>query len=123
MANSQLVKFIELARLRGFDDWQIREPLLKKGWPEDEVEEAFIFIKNQHHSSNRIYISLDDDVIRALEKRAKKNMFSLQEQVEDIIRRSCVNVKKNAQPEDKVDDLLLKMFSRKNSGRPRKGNL
>ena len=120
MPNKDLIKFILEARSRGFDDWQIREPLLKQGWPAADVEETFMFIKNQHHASHRISISLDDDVIKALEKRAKKNMFSLQEQVEDIIRRSCVNVKKS-EVTDNVDDLLLKMFSRKNSGRPRKG--
>ena len=36
-ANKQLLKFIKQARERGFDDYQIKEPLLKRGWPADEV--------------------------------------------------------------------------------------
>ena len=40
-ANTKLVSFIKEARKRGFDDFQIREPLLKKGWPSEEIEKAF----------------------------------------------------------------------------------
>ena len=43
-----------------------------------------------------------------------------QEQIEDIVRRSCVNAKKTSETQDNVDDLFLKLFSRKNTGRPRK---
>ena len=53
-------------------------------------------------------------------KRAKKNMLTVPEQIEDIIRRSCVNTKKNSEAQDNVDDAFLKLFSRKTSGRPRK---
>ena len=69
----------------------------------------------------KLLITLDDDEEKLLEKRAKSNMMTLQEQVEDIIRRSCVNTKKAAaQPKDNIDDALVKVFSRQNTGRPRK---
>ena len=48
-----------------------------------------------------------------IEKRAKRNMLTVPEQIEDIVRRSCVNTKKNSEVQDKVDDLFLKLFSRK----------
>lgn len=133
--NPELIKFILEARKRGFDDWQIREPLLKKGWPETIVEQAFTCLKKQEDASlkkkekqsgkivykykNSIMIHLDSEILKMIEKRAKKNILTIQEQIEDIVRRSCVNLKKNAAVQDNVDDLLLKLFSRKNTGRPR----
>ena len=41
-----------------------------------------------------ISIELDKDEIKILEKRAKKNLMTLKEQIEDIIRRSCVSSSK-----------------------------
>jgi hypothetical protein len=68
-----------------------------------------------------ISIDLDEEEVKLLEKRAKKNILSLKEQVEDIIRRSCVNAKKNkSTPDDKFDDKLIGIFSRRAKGRPRK---
>ena len=40
-----------------------------------------------------ITISLDDEELKILNKRAKKNLLTLKEQVEDIIRRSCISAK------------------------------
>ena len=135
-ANSELVNFILEARRRGFDDWQIREPLLKNGWLESEVQKAFLYIKQEqdrklkekkkydgkiiYKYKNSITIHLDSEVLKIVEKRAKKNMLTVPEQIEDIIRRSCVNTKKNSEAQDNVDDAFLKLFSRKTSGRPRK---
>lgn len=135
-ANSELIKFILEARRRGFDDWQIREPLLKHDWPENEVERAFCEIKQEEEKKlkkrertrenkviyvykNSMTIHLDNEVLKIIEKRAKRNMLSAKEQIEDIVRRSCANTKKNSAVKDDVDDLFLRLFSRKNTGRPR----
>lgn len=69
----------------------------------------------------KILITLDDEEEKLLEKRAKANLMTLEAQVQDIIRRSCVNTKQNSsQPKDNIDDELVKLFSRQNTGRPRK---
>ncbi len=66
----------------------------------------------------KITITLDDEEIEVLEKRAKKNIFSLTEQVEDIIRRSCVNSsKKTTVPKVNCDDKLVGIFSRQKTGK------
>lgn len=136
-ANLDVVRFLIEARNRGFEDWQLREVLLKNKWPSEEIEKAFAYIKAQEEASlkkkqnqdgkivykykNSITIHLDEDVLKVIEKRAKKNMLTSTEQIEDIIRRSCVSTKKSSgEPEDKVDDLFLKLFSRKRCGRQRK---
>jgi hypothetical protein len=69
----------------------------------------------------KLTIYLDDEELAVLEKRAKKNFFTLKEQVEDIIRRSCIVSKgKSKSKPIKVDDKLIGIFSRQRSGRPRK---
>lgn len=69
----------------------------------------------------RVSISLSDEEVKTLEKRAKKNLMSLQEQVEDIIRRSVVNTKKGTSySKVKPDDRLVSIFSREIRGRKRK---
>ena len=87
-ANKQLVKFIKQARERGFDDYQIKEPLMRRGWPLDEVEKAFFHLKPRYKFKNKINIFVDSDVLKIIEKRAKKNLFTVSEQIEDIVRRS-----------------------------------
>ena len=53
-------------------------------------------------------IFLDEELREALEKRAKKNMLTLPDQIEDILRRSTLNQKlKKSPPEDKMDDKLV----------------
>ncbi|MDO8623673.1 MAG: hypothetical protein Q7R52_05500 [archaeon] len=110
--NPKLIRFIKEARKRGFDDYQIRQPLMQKGWPIDEIESAFAVLKPNPKYKNKISLFLDSDVIKLIEKRAKKNMFTISEQIEDILRRSCVNVKKTKK-EEKLDDLLVSLFSRR----------
>ena len=127
--NPKLIEFIQKARAMGYEDYNIRIPLLEKGWPLDEVQRAFMIIKEGEEKNkkkkeklagkvvyrykNSLMIHLDSEVFKIVERRAKKNMLTAPEQVEDIIRRSCVNVKKNSATQDNVDDLLLKLFSRK----------
>ncbi len=60
-----------------------------------------------------ITIRLSDKEIKLLKKRAKKNLLTLTEQVEDIVRRSCINSRKIAPFSDKIDDKLVGLFSRK----------
>ncbi len=110
--NPKLVKFIKEARKRGFDDFQIKEPLLKNGWPHAEVERAFSFITPRYKFKNKVCIFLDSNVLNILEKRAKKNMFNLHEQIEDILRRSSINAR--GRKKEKLDDLLVSIFSRIN---------
>ena len=65
---------------------------------------------------SKITIELDEQELKILKKRAKANFFSLREQIEDIVRRSCANTKKGTRP-FKVDDKLVSIFSRQKSGR------
>ena len=67
-----------------------------------------------------VTITLDDEVQKVLEKRAKKNLMSLREQIEDIIRRSAVRTKTGTTTTIKTDDKLVGIFSRQKRGRKRK---
>ena len=118
--NHKLVKFIKEARKRGFDDYEIKEPLLKQGWPIDEIEKAFSMLKPRYKFKNKICLYIDSDVLKIIEKRAKKNIFTISEQIDDILRRSVINYKgKKGEPE-KLDDMLVSIFSRARRGRKSK---
>ncbi|MFA5259555.1 MAG: hypothetical protein WC979_08435 [Candidatus Pacearchaeota archaeon] len=65
----------------------------------------------------RLTIDLDDEETAILKKRAKKNMFELKEQVEDIVRRSCINAKNAKVSQSKCDDKLVDIFSRDARGK------
>ena len=65
-------------------------------------------------------ISLDNEEIKILKKRAKKNLLSLREQIEDIVRRSCINSGKRKYRVIKTDDKLVGIFSRERKGRKKK---
>ena len=119
MPNKELVRFIKESRKRGFDDFQIREPLLKKGWPLEEIEKAFYALKPRYKLKNKISVYLDSEVLKIIDKRAKKNMLTLSEQIEDILRRSCVNMKKGTSKPTKCDDNLVAIFSRERKRRKR----
>jgi hypothetical protein len=68
----------------------------------------------------KLTISLDEAEVKILMKRAKKNLLTLREQVEDIIRLSCVRSSKGSYRGFKVDDKLVAMFSRERRGRKKK---
>jgi len=112
-----LIKFIKEARKRGFDDYEIRTPLLKQGWPVFEVEMAFNSLKRakREHISfkNKVTIYINNELLYLIEKRAKKNMLTLPEQIEDILRRSTLSLKKGKLTGEKIDDLLVSLFSRR----------
>lgn len=112
MANQELIKFILEARKRKFTDTKITEALLSNGWPMHEINLGFQALREKHNFKNSVTIWLDKDIIKLLEKRAKKNMLTLPEQVEDILRRSVLNNKSNPKKE-KLDDMLVGLFSRK----------
>jgi len=112
MANPDLVRFILEARKRNFDDKKIKEALLSNKWPLSEINSGFEAVREKTHFKNSLTIWLDKEIIRILEKRAKRNMLTLPEQVEDIIRRSVAN-QKPTQKKEKLDDMLVGLFSRK----------
>jgi len=121
MADRRLTRFIKEARKRGFDDYQIKEPLLRKGWPIEIIEEAFASLKPKVKFKNKLTIYLDSEVLEAIDKRARKNIFTIPEQIEDILRRSVINSKVagSVKPE-KLDDMLVGVFSRQTRGKKRK---
>jgi len=116
-ANKELVEFIKKARERGFDDLQIKNPLLERGWQIDEIEKAFSVLKPRYKFKNKITVFLDSDVLKVLEKRAKKNMFTVSEQIDDILRRSVISSKRGYPKPIKIDDSLINIFSREKRGR------
>jgi hypothetical protein len=113
MPVKELVKFIKEARKRGFDDYEIRSPLIKKGWPPEKIDGAFASLKPRIKFKNKITIYLDSDILKIIEKRAKKNIFTIPEQIEDILRRSCARGFKKTTQNEKIDDLLVSIFSRR----------
>jgi len=65
-----------------------------------------------------ITITIDDEAKKVLSVRAKKNMFTLREQIEDILRQSALRTKNsNKMAEIKFDDRLIGIFSREKRGR------
>jgi hypothetical protein len=119
MPDKNLIKFIIEARKKGYSDLQIRTPLIENGWPVNKIEKAFDSLNPKFKSKNQICIFLDTEVLKRLEKRAKKNLFTIPEQIEDILRRSCIMGKPSVSNE-KIDDLLVKCFSRSRRGRKNK---
>ncbi len=111
--NTDLLRFIREARRRGYSDEKIKEALLGNGWPVSEVKTAFDSIKSEFHSKHSVSIWLDDEILRKLETRAKKNLLSLPEQVEDILRRSVLSTTGKNSHKEKLDDMLIGLFSRK----------
>lgn len=112
MVNAQLLEFIKEARKRGFDNHEIKQALKGEGWSEDEIEHGFEHALEKR-AKNQISIYLDDSVLTAIEKRAKRNMLSVSAQIEDIVRRSAVNAQSKPVKPEKLDDLLVAIFSRK----------
>lgn len=110
--NKKLKDFITESRKRGFSDLQIRNSLTNYGWPLNLVEKAFVSLNPKFKFKNQVCIFLGDELLSKLEKRANKNMFTISEQIEDILRRSCIS-KKKTPAEEKLDDRLVSLFSRR----------
>jgi hypothetical protein len=109
--NKQLLDFVKEARKRGYSDLQIRKVIEEKGWPSGETDKVFEHLNPKFKLKNQICIFLSSELIRKIEKRAKENMFTTSEQIEDILRRSCLT--KKTIKEEKLDDTLVALFSRK----------
>jgi hypothetical protein len=60
-----------------------------------------------------ITVSVEEELYNLLEKRAKKNMCDVDELVCEILRHSMVSYKKGSAVEDKTDDALVRLFSRR----------
>ena len=121
MVNQDLIAFIKEARRRGFGDYDIRKALVNHDWPEKEIEKGFIFLQPKYESKNQISLFLSDELLEALDKRAKKNMCTVAEQIEDILRRSTISqTKKNPSIDEKLDDTLVSIFSRRRTGKKKK---
>ncbi len=121
MANQELVNFIKESRKRGFGDGDVRRALINHGWPLAEVESAFNSLVQKYTNKNQITLFLSDELMTTLQKRAKKNMFTVSEQIEDILRRSTINLSKKKSPYDaKLDDTLVGLFSRYRTGPKKK---
>ena len=124
----ELIRFIREARNRGFDDEEIRKPLIKQGWKPEIIEKALVEVekerlRKEYRNKNRVTVYLDSEVIEILEKRAKKKLMKLPEMVEAILRRSCTNIINKPKPrEQKIDDLLVTMFSKAPQGRKKKSS-
>jgi len=68
-----------------------------------------------------VTINIDEKVKKIISKRAKKNMLTLREQIEDILRKSAVRTKSSTGYKAlKVDDTLVYAFSREKRGRKKK---
>ena len=67
-----------------------------------------------------ISVSLDEKVKRIIEKRAKKNLFTLREQAEEILRQSAIRTKTGTISKLKADDRLVEIFSRNKKGKKKK---
>jgi len=119
MSIKVLKDFITKARERGFSDSVIKNALEEKGWPYKKIEEGFFATQPKLKYKNQICLFLSNDIINVLEKRSKKNMFTLSEQIQDILRRSCMK-KSTSLKTDNIDDLLIKCFSRSPKGRKKK---
>jgi hypothetical protein len=121
MVNKKLVDFIKEARKRSFGDGDIRKALIGYGWPLVEVENAFNYLIPKYINKNQVTLFLSDELMSVLEKRAKKNMFTVSEQIDDILRRSTINQANKKSPYDaKLNDALISIFSRKKTGPKKK---
>lgn len=68
-----------------------------------------------------VTINIDEKVKKIISKRAKKNLLTLREQIEDILRKSAVRTKSSVGYKTlKIDDRLVSAFSREKRGRKKK---
>lgn len=116
---SKLSKFITKARKRGYSDVQIRKALIKNNWPENTVTKAFSSLNPKFKIKNQVCIFLSDEILSVLGKRSKKNLLTLPEQIEDILRRSSIR-KRTTHRQENIDDFLVSVFSRSPRGRKKK---
>jgi hypothetical protein len=118
--SAELLKFVKKARDMGYSDGEIRKSLLSHGWNNITIDLTYKKLEPKIEFKNQVTLFLDSGMIKILKKRAKKNLFSLNEQIEDILRRSCARGSKKKIRFKKPDDRLISCFARQNKGRKRK---
>lgn len=64
-------------------------------------------------AKSSVTLRLDKQLRSILEKRAKRELLTIEELCEDILRRSAISYKEDSLSSDKVDDKFLTFFSRK----------
>jgi len=120
MVDKKVVDFIRESRRRGFGDDAIAQKLSDAGWSINEIDAAFNAVKNTTPKV-RLCANIDEDVAKMLARRAKRNMMSIEEQVEDILRRSCVSMRKKTPGEEKmVGNGFISIFSRRRYSKEKK---
>ncbi len=68
-----------------------------------------------------VTISIDAEIQKIIGKRAKKNLLTIKEQIEEIVRQSAVRTKSGIGTSvSKIDDRLVDVFSRHKKGRKRR---
>ena len=66
----------------------------------------------------KLTINIAEDVRKILSKRARRNLLTLREQIEEILRKSAVRTKLGMNYRKiKIDDRLVAIFSREKRGR------
>jgi len=68
----------------------------------------------------KLTIDIDNNVFRLVMRRAKQNLLTSREMVEDIVRRSMLSWRGGTRTRFKVDDKLVGIFSRERTGRKKK---
>lgn len=65
-----------------------------------------------------ITISIDDNIKKIIDKRAKKSLLTTKEQIEEIVRMSAIRTKAGTGTGNfSTDDKLVEVFSRKRKGK------
>ena len=79
----------------------------------------FFFLRNLYKTKGLFYemptitIRIEEEIQKIIGKRAKKNLLTIKEQIEEIIRQSAVRSKSGTSPSSfKIDDRLVEVFSR-----------
>jgi len=68
-----------------------------------------------------VTISIDAEVKKIIGRRAKKNLLTIKEQIEEIVRQSAIRTKTGVGSVTvKADDRLVEIFSRHKRGRKRR---
>ena len=66
-----------------------------------------------------ITITIDENLLKLIKRRAQKNLLTTKEQIEDIVRRSMLSYadSRKLSSAKNIDDKLLNIFSRQRRGR------
>ena len=85
-----------------------------------DVEDKLRIVEDKFRKMKSITIRFGKELMKEIEKRAKKNYLSVPELIEDIVRRSMISYKGGTRRPLKIDDKLIAIFSREKRGRKKK---